>query len=295
MAAMKSWQQIFLTAAFLFSIGCVAGWFLELFYRRFFSANNPDRRWINPGFLTGPYVPLYGFGLVSVFAMSFIPYIGLDSSSEITPVRIIVCILCMGAMMTIIEYIAGVVFIRGMKIKLWDYSDRWGNIQGIICPTFSFYWTVLSGAYYFFIQPHIVKLVSWYYDNVAFTFIVGMFFGIFVVDLWYSLHVGAKVRQFAVENEIVVKYEELKVTVQKNKQELQERGRFMLALASSTPLATNLRAYADSIKDGSVVENIIAKKDRIVSEIKEEIEEIENKIEAKTKGKKEDNQDSDEN
>jgi len=281
MNEMKNWQQILLTGAFLFNIGCLAGWVLEVFYRRFLSKNNPERRWINPGFLTGPYLPLYGFGLVSVFAMSFLPYIGLDPTAEITPTRIAVCILCMGVLMTVIEYIAGIVFIRGMKIKLWDYSDRWGNIQGIICPTFSLIWTVMSAGYYFFIQPQMIKLVSWYYNNVAFTFIVGMFFGVFLVDLWYSLRVGAKVRKFAVENGIVVKYEELKVTVQKNKQNLQERGRFMLALASTTPLAVHLRSYADGIKDNQVMEKMIAAKDKIVSEIKEEIDELEAKREAR--------------
>lgn len=286
MSVMKNWQQIVLTGAFLFYIGCMAGWVLELFYRRFFSGNNPERRWINPGFLTGPYLPLYGFGLVSVFVMSFIPYLGLDPdiepASQITPTRIIVCILCMGVLMTVIEYIAGVIFIKGMKIKLWDYSDRRGNIQGIICPTFSLIWTVMSAGYYFFIQPYVVKLVSWYYDNIAFTFIVGMFFGIFLVDLWYSLRVGAKVREFAVENDIIVKYEELKVTVQKSKQTLQGRADFMMALASSTPLAVHLKNYADGIRESHVVEKVIATKAKIVNEIKEEIGGRDSKRESKS-------------
>ncbi|MGN0035225.1 MAG: hypothetical protein ACI364_05820 [Coriobacteriales bacterium] len=34
---------------------------MELFFRRFISSNNPQRKWINPGFLAGPYLPLYGF------------------------------------------------------------------------------------------------------------------------------------------------------------------------------------------------------------------------------------------
>ena len=38
----------------------------------------------------------------------------------------------MALAITALEYVAGLIFIRGMKIKLWDYSDRWGNIQGII-------------------------------------------------------------------------------------------------------------------------------------------------------------------
>ena len=47
-------MDIFLTLAFLFFIGSVFGWVLELFFRRFISAANPERKWINPGFCTGP-------------------------------------------------------------------------------------------------------------------------------------------------------------------------------------------------------------------------------------------------
>ena len=45
-------MNIFLILAFLFFIGSVSGWVLELFFRRFFSRANPERKWINPGFCT---------------------------------------------------------------------------------------------------------------------------------------------------------------------------------------------------------------------------------------------------
>ncbi len=60
----------FLTYAFLFFLGSVGGWVLELFFRKFLSASNPGHKWINPGFCVGPYVPLYGFGLCISYAIS---------------------------------------------------------------------------------------------------------------------------------------------------------------------------------------------------------------------------------
>lgn len=54
-------MSLFLTIAFLFFIGSMAGWGIEVVFRRFFSSANPERKWINPGFLSGPYLPLYGF------------------------------------------------------------------------------------------------------------------------------------------------------------------------------------------------------------------------------------------
>ena len=58
-------MNLFLTLAYLFFIGSTLGWVAELLYRRFLSGANPERKWINPGFCVGPYVPLYGFGPVS--------------------------------------------------------------------------------------------------------------------------------------------------------------------------------------------------------------------------------------
>ena len=57
----------FLLFAFLFMLGCSFGWVLEVFYRRFISSSNPERRWINPGFLTGPALPLYGTGVCAMW------------------------------------------------------------------------------------------------------------------------------------------------------------------------------------------------------------------------------------
>lgn len=37
-------MNLFLTLAYLFFIGSVLGWVLELFYRRFISGANPERK-----------------------------------------------------------------------------------------------------------------------------------------------------------------------------------------------------------------------------------------------------------
>jgi uncharacterized membrane protein len=239
----------FLTISFLFFVGSILGWVLELFYRRFFSKNNPDRKWINPGFLTGPYVPLYGFGLAILFLMSDLPYLGIDSLSDLTWLKTLLCILFMGIMMTLIEYIAGWIFIKKMHVKLWDYSNERFNLQGIICPKFSLYWTILGALYYFFIQPHVVKLVAWYFNNIAFSFIVGMFFGIFLIDFSYSVQIVRKIQSYAKEHEIVVRYEELKSSIRTAAEEAREKAHFLLAFQSEQPLLTHLEEYRKKLLD----------------------------------------------
>ena len=62
-------MQIFFRLAFLYMLGSVGGWVIELFFRRFFST----KKWINPGFLNGPYLPMYGAGTLLLYGACFIP------------------------------------------------------------------------------------------------------------------------------------------------------------------------------------------------------------------------------
>ena len=97
---------------------------------------------MNPGFLTGPYLPIYGFGVAFLYGISNIP---LGIPNEI--VDVIVRILLIGVAMTLVEFIAGLIFIKGFGVKLWDYSNRKGNIMGIICPVFSLAWLAVGSLY----------------------------------------------------------------------------------------------------------------------------------------------------
>ncbi len=45
---MQKFQLILTTLVYLFGMGSIVGWFIELFYRRFRSKQNPERKWINP-------------------------------------------------------------------------------------------------------------------------------------------------------------------------------------------------------------------------------------------------------
>ncbi|MCD8307712.1 MAG: putative ABC transporter permease [Clostridia bacterium] len=194
----------FLIACFLFVVGSVLGWCLEVLFRRLFTA----KKWINPGFLTGPYLPLYGFGLAGLYGVTLIP---IETGSGWG--NALAYIAVMTAAMILIEYIAGLIFIKGLKIKLWDYSHQWGNIQGIICPLFSFLWLVVAVIFYFVIDPYVIDAVAWFTNNIIFGFFVGIILGVFLVDLGHSINLTAHLRKFATENRMVISYEKLKESI----------------------------------------------------------------------------------
>lgn len=238
-------MQNFLVILFLFSVGSFFGWILELLFRRFLSKNNPERKWINPGFLVGPCLPLYGFSLIILYLLSKIDLWFIENPI----VKQISLFVVMSICITFLEFIAGLIFIKGMKIKLWDYSDCFGNIKGIICPQFSFYWIVLSALYYFLINPRIISWVFWFTNHLAFSFFTGFYYGILTIDIIYSFQLVSKVKKFAKENQMIIIMEKFKQNIRKINEEQKQKIHFLFSLRSDKENLTELlKKYLERFK-----------------------------------------------
>lgn len=226
-------MSLFLTLAFLFFFGSVLGWVIELFFRRI-----SEGKWINPGFLRGPYLPIYGFGLLLMYLMcridlSAIPWLWAE---------IVLRILLIGLCMTLIEYIAGIIFIKWMKVKLWDYSQEKFNIQGIICLRFSLIWTAIGAVYYLLLDNLFCLMVSWLIDHITLCFFLGIFYGILIVDLVYSTQLISRIRAFAEKYDIIVRYENLKD--RDSLKEMKVKPRFFDSFKTPAPLESFLRKFS---------------------------------------------------
>ena len=118
--------------------------------------------------------------------------------------------------------------------------------------------------YYFFIPPHILSALAWLSDNLAFSFFVGMFYGFFIIDFVYSAQLLVKIRQFAKENEIVVRFEELKLNIiqfAEEKKKKRKHFRFFFSLSPDIPLSEHLKRYHKAKKRlENDIKSIIKKK-----------------------------------
>ena len=237
-------MNVFLTLAYLFFIGSSLGWVLELFFRRFISKANPERKWINPGFCVGPYVPLYGFGLCILYLLASLG----DARGVDTVGARLLLFGGMALCMTGIEYIAGIMCLKLMRVRLWDYSSNWGNIQGIICPLFSAIWAAASAGYYFCVHPYILDALQWLSENLAFSFVIGFFFGVFTIDVVYSAQLVTRMKRFAEENQVIVRYEHLKSHIRSAQDELKEKAHFFFPFRSSRSLADHLREAEEALE-----------------------------------------------
>ena len=89
---------------------------------------------INRGFLNGPVCPVYGFGVLSVFALlNTIQGSGRQMSDGMIFVFGIV-------LATAVELVAGWLLDVCFHARWWDYSDKPLNFHGYICLEFSLIW-----------------------------------------------------------------------------------------------------------------------------------------------------------
>ena len=239
-------MNLFLVLAFLFFVGSVSGWVLELIYRRFFSDANPERKWINPGFCTGPYLPIYGCGLCILFLIALLEQYHLFPDTFWNK---IVLFVFAAAAMTAIEDLAGISCLRIFKVRLWDYSDEWKNVNGIICPKFSLIWALLGAVYYFLIHPHILEALHWLSQNLAFSFVIGLFFGVFIIDVMNSAQIVVKLKKFAEENDVVVRYENLKAHIRSAQDKAAQKTSFLYPFHSVRPLNEHLKEMCAGLED----------------------------------------------
>ena len=210
--------MLFFRLAFLFMFGSVGGWVLELFFRRIFSA----KKWINPGFLNGPYLPMYGCGTMVLYGACFLPL----------PRWALVLLLLVA--LTLLEYVTGLIFIKGLKIKLWDYSDRWGNLQGIVCPLFSLLWGCIAAGFVYLLFEPLQAAAAWAAGNVWFIFLIGAFYGVFLADLCISFNVSFKIRKAAAQFKEAVHYEKLKAAINERRAARKLRRRFLFPFAGAS-------------------------------------------------------------
>lgn len=101
----------------LFVIYSCLGWLIEVFVFLF-----DDKKFVNRGFLIGPYCPIYGVGgiLITLFLTKY-----ENDALALFASGIIIC--------SILEYFTSWFMEKIFKLRWWDYSEYKFNINGRIC------------------------------------------------------------------------------------------------------------------------------------------------------------------
>lgn len=239
-----------LAVAFLFAAGSVLGWGLEFLYRNLISHSGPRGKYfINPGFCKGPCLPIYGIGLSAMCLIATAVTSCMSEEFIYSVPGIILVILILGLTMILIEFTGGIILLRVFHMRLWDYRDRPGNYEGIVCPLFSLIWTAIGAVYYVFIHSVAIEKLQWFSENLAFSFFVGLFFGIFLIDFAVSAKDALAVRRFGSDHDVIVQYEKLKEMIQARRKEENGKSRFFNQITQQgETIAQNIEKNIEAVE-----------------------------------------------
>jgi uncharacterized membrane protein len=140
------------------------------------------RKLENRGFLTGPFLPIYGIGAIAMLLLVE-PYV--KNPFLVFVASTLVC--------SVIEYIGSLLLDKIFHITLWDYHDQKFNIHGRICLRNSLCFGALGLLLIYVLQPIIgAQLKGLQHDAtiaIAWTLI-----GILLIDSANSIRSLAKVK-----------------------------------------------------------------------------------------------------
>ena len=128
-----------------FFIYAIIGWILEVSFHVI-----SQGKFINRGFLNGPYCPIYGFGALGV--ITSLKFIGDQNKINIFFVSMIVA--------TLLELVTGYLLEKIFHKRWWDYRTNKFNLGGYICLEFSLIWGAVCFILYEAIHPLISKSIG---------------------------------------------------------------------------------------------------------------------------------------
>lgn len=152
-----------------FMVYSVIGWIWEVII-----CSVPAKKFINRGFLNGPYCPIYGFGAVLVAVLLR----DIDN-----PILIFLA----GALLTCtLEYITSWVMEKLFHARWWDYSDKFLNINGRVCLIGAVAFGSLSVVVLKLIQPFLEEHTN-RLPELACSLIALILFTVIIIDAVFTV------------------------------------------------------------------------------------------------------------
>ena len=217
---------------FIFAFCSTAGWVLEFLYR-----SMVEKKFVNPGFLSGCCLPIYGTGGISLYILCM----PMDNLVDSIPLKILLVFFGGSLIMTLIELIGGFILLKFFDMRLWDYTELKFNFKGIICLEFSLIWGLCCLGFYFIAYPWLKDLANLVCGQTQWVLFIGIYFGVFIVDLSNSLDLATKIKAYAKESKRRINFERLKTDSMGNlNTRLKKLGHFFLP-------TNKMRSYIDGV------------------------------------------------
>ena len=156
----------------LFLMYSILGWIAEVtlaFYMH--------KKFINRGFLIGPYCPIYGVGVL------LIVWLLKKYTDSALALFVLAMFICM-----VLEYLTSFIMEKLFNTRWWDYSDKRFNINGRICLETAIPFGIGGLIIMYLVNPFFEGILNMIPSKIL--FILGItLLTIFLIDLGISLKV----------------------------------------------------------------------------------------------------------
>lgn len=169
---------------FFFFVYCFIGWIIESTW-----VSLHQHRFVNRGFMRGPFIPIYGFGAMALLLVG-------------TPLLKWPVAVFFGGLLaaSILEYITGTLMEAIFKVRYWDYTGKFMNINGHVCLFTSVCWGFLAMVEDYVIHKPIEALSN-YMTTKELNLIVAVITIYFTADVTLSFKAAFDMRAIIIKME----------------------------------------------------------------------------------------------
>ena len=101
------------------------------------------------GICYGPVTYVYGFGILGLNALDKY-FLSQIKGNKIK--KLFITFLSATILMSLIEFLGGIILYKVFQIRLWDYSNKPYNLGRYVCLELSIIWGILGCLYLYFVK-----------------------------------------------------------------------------------------------------------------------------------------------
>ena len=155
------------------------GWCLEVLLAFFV-----HKKFVDRGFLLGPYCPIYGVGML------LIVFLLKNYTDNFLVLFILSMVICL-----VLEYITSYLMELIFKARWWDYSDKKYNINGRVCLEYAIFFGIGGTFVMYVVHPFVMGIVSKLSD-ISLVMVGSILFVLFIIDNIISFDAISKINKF---------------------------------------------------------------------------------------------------
>ena len=166
----------------LFFIYSLAGWLVEMI-----PATIREKKFVDRGFLVGPYCPIYGCGVILITLL-------LQKYADDIVVTFFLSVIICGTL----EYLTSYVMEKIFKARWWDYSNNKFNINGRICLETLVPFGIGGVLVLFVFNPFLEKIIN-LIPGLALHIVTGVLCVLFLIDCIVSFKIILNLKEMTKE------------------------------------------------------------------------------------------------